>query len=60
MFETGLNGVCQCMELKSKDSWKKWRPIDSNVTNAIKYFEAKQYERADEETILVIYPWEPR
>ena len=41
VFETGLNGVCRCVELKRKDSWKKWRPIDSNVTNATKCFEAK-------------------
>ena len=49
MFETGLNGVCYCMELKSKDSWKKWRLIDSNVTNARKCLEVKQYESLYEE-----------
>ena len=49
VFETGLNGVCWYMELKSKDSWKTWRPIDSNVTNARKCLEVKQYESLYEE-----------
>ena len=45
VYETGRNGVCKYMELKSKDSWKKtWRPIDSNVTNARKCLEVEQYE----------------
>ena len=48
MFETGLNGVCRCMELKRKDSWKKWRPIDSNAINARKYFETEENKEKDD------------
>ena len=43
------------MELKSEDSWKIWRPIDSNVTNARKYLEVKQYESLYEERTWKIF-----
>ena len=49
VFKTGLNGLGWCLELKSKDSWKRWRPIDSNITNDRKCLEVKQYERLYEE-----------
>ena len=48
MFETGLNGECHSSELKRKDSWKKWRPIDSNTTNARKYFETEENKEKDD------------
>ena len=44
VFETSMNGVCWCMELKSEDSWEPRRLIDSNVTNARKCLEVKQYK----------------
>ena len=51
MSETGLNGVCADIRI-----WKvrtvgnnRWRPIDSNITNARKYLEVKQYESLYEE-----------
>ena len=51
VFETGSIGVCTYIRiLKVRTVWnKRWRPIDSNITNARKVLEVKQYESLYEE-----------
>ena len=51
MFETGLIVVCTDIMIWKERTVgiKKWRPIDSNVTNARKCFRIKQNESFYEE-----------
>ena len=51
MFETGSIGVCTDIRIWKERTVgiKKWRPIDSNVTNAQKCLEVKQNESLYEE-----------
>ena len=51
MFETDLIGVCTDIRIWKVRTVgnKKWRPIDSNVTNARKCLGVKQYESLYEE-----------
>ena len=46
VFKTGSIGVCRDIRIWKERTVgiKKWRPIDSNVTNAQKCLEAKQNE----------------
>ena len=51
MFETGLIGVCikiRIWKVRTVGNKKAW-PIDSDVTNARKCLEIKQYESLYEE-----------